>query len=303
MNYTQLFDTAYEKLKANEIIPAFRLLGQPLTELYRAHESEGTNDTLIAAARQHPLFELVQEDPLTKRAFTKPRGYAGDAVMMDYIYEGLSGKPMSPLGAGVFMATTRFSMGLSVVHRKALLSAYINDTVAQSDPFRILSIASGHCRELRGTLALDNAFKGEVWALDADAESCAEVKASYPTDKVKTVHANVKHLLVGKDGLQGQFNLIYSAGLFDYLNEAVASKLVSTLLEKLANNGRLLVANFLYNSSNSGYMECFADWRLIYRTEDELRALFPEALRASVQITVDPHSNVAYAVCTKAQHD
>ena len=34
----------------------------------------------------HQLRELLQQDPLTFRAFTKPRGYAGDAVMMDYVY-------------------------------------------------------------------------------------------------------------------------------------------------------------------------------------------------------------------------
>jgi len=28
----------------------------------------------------------VHADPLTYRAFSKPRGYAGDAVMMDHIY-------------------------------------------------------------------------------------------------------------------------------------------------------------------------------------------------------------------------
>jgi hypothetical protein len=271
-------------------------LGKPLSEIYQAHEQSGTAESVIAAARAHPLFALTQEDPFTERVFTKPRGYAGDAVMMDYIYKGLADKPMTALGAGAFQATTRVSMGLSVVHRKALLSAYINDTVALSDPFRILSIASGHCRELKETLVLDDAFAGDFIALDADAESCAEVKASYPTAKVKTVHANVKHLLMGKDGLEGQFDLIYSAGLFDYLSEPIASKLVATLLPKLSPNGRLLVANFLPESFGRGYMECFMDWRLIYRTEQELIDLFPEAMRKGVTVTVDPHANVAYAL-------
>jgi len=295
MNFNQLFDTAYEKLKTNEVIPAFRLLGKPLSEIYQAHESNGTAEIVIAAARAHPLFALTQEDPYTHRANTKPRGYAGDAVMMDYIYEGVADKPMSTLGTRIFQATTRVSMGLSVVYRKALLSAYINDTAALADPFRILSIASGHCRELKDTLSLDGAFNGEFIALDADELSCAEVKASYPAEKVKTIHANVKHLLVGKDGLQGQFNLIYSAGLFDYLAPAVASKLVSTLLSKLSPGGRLLVANFLPQSFGRGYMECFMDWRLIYRTEQELIDLFPEELHPQISITVDPHGNVAYA--------
>ena len=31
-----------------------------------------------------PIFALCQEDPYTRRAFEKPRGYAGDAVMLDF---------------------------------------------------------------------------------------------------------------------------------------------------------------------------------------------------------------------------
>lgn len=35
--------------------------------------------------RQHSLTQFLLQDPLTSRAFTKPRGYAGDAVMMDMV--------------------------------------------------------------------------------------------------------------------------------------------------------------------------------------------------------------------------
>jgi len=34
----------------------------------------------------HSLKELLLQDPFTRRAFEKPRRYAGDAIMLDYIY-------------------------------------------------------------------------------------------------------------------------------------------------------------------------------------------------------------------------
>src|SRR5262245_36232356 len=37
-------------------------------------------------AATDPLAALLHQDPFTRRAFEKPRGYAGDAVMMDLIY-------------------------------------------------------------------------------------------------------------------------------------------------------------------------------------------------------------------------
>jgi len=55
---------------------------------------DDTRKTISAAAWRmfarwaitHPIALYVHADPFTYRAFTKPRGHAGDAVMMDYIY-------------------------------------------------------------------------------------------------------------------------------------------------------------------------------------------------------------------------
>src|SRR5258708_23704561 len=38
------------------------------------------------ARENHELGNWVYQDPMTRRAYEKPRGYAGDAVMMDYLY-------------------------------------------------------------------------------------------------------------------------------------------------------------------------------------------------------------------------
>jgi extracellular factor (EF) 3-hydroxypalmitic acid methyl ester biosynthesis protein len=38
------------------------------------------------ARENHELRNWVYQDPMTRRAYEKPRGYAGDAVMMDYLY-------------------------------------------------------------------------------------------------------------------------------------------------------------------------------------------------------------------------
>jgi len=63
--------------------------------------------------------------------------------------------------------------------------------------------------------------------------------------------------------------------------------------------GRLLIANFLHCCHGRGYLDAFMDWHLNYRSAGELRNLFPEKLRALVQISTDPHENVAYAVLTR----
>src|SRR5262249_38418269 len=61
--------------------------------------------------------QVLHQDPFTYRAFSKPRGYAGDAVMMDYIY-GLgdarqADEDATPIGRAVFahMATRPSARG------------------------------------------------------------------------------------------------------------------------------------------------------------------------------------------------
>src|SRR5947209_16410808 len=58
--------------------------------------------------RQHPLMKLLQHDPLTWRAFTKPRGYAGDAVMMDLVYAAEDGYDL-PMLEGIDRKSTRLN--------------------------------------------------------------------------------------------------------------------------------------------------------------------------------------------------
>src|SRR6185503_16334963 len=52
----------------------------------RREEEPETWPDFARSCLDHPLRHVLHQDPFTYRAFSKPRGYAGDAVMMDYIY-------------------------------------------------------------------------------------------------------------------------------------------------------------------------------------------------------------------------
>ncbi len=83
---------------------------------------------------------------------------------------------------------------------------------------------------------------------------------------------SVRDLLTGN--LQyANFDLVYAAGLFDYLTEKVARALVARMVTFLKRGGTLLIANFASGLTDAGYMEAFMDWRLTYRTRDQMRSL------------------------------
>jgi cyclopropane fatty-acyl-phospholipid synthase-like methyltransferase len=61
---------------------------------------------------------------------------------------------------------------------------------------------------------------------------------------VQSLNKSVRELLRDRT-FEGRFDLIYSAGLYDYLEKKVATKLTDRLFELLAPGGYLLLTNFL----------------------------------------------------------
>ena len=77
-------DILHERLQDGRITLGLREVIEHLAS-HREDEPE-TWPQYVHACLQDPVCNLLYQDPFTYRAFSKPRGYAGDAVMMDYIY-------------------------------------------------------------------------------------------------------------------------------------------------------------------------------------------------------------------------
>ena len=82
---TELFDQTREALLARDIHAAMARLRAMLCSL-RAELPRTHWKALGERVRQHPIHQLLLESPFTHRGYAKPRGYAGDAGLMDLIY-------------------------------------------------------------------------------------------------------------------------------------------------------------------------------------------------------------------------
>jgi extracellular factor (EF) 3-hydroxypalmitic acid methyl ester biosynthesis protein len=97
-------------------------------------------------------------------------------------------------------------------------------------------------------------------------------------------------------------DLVYAAGLYDYLNERVAIRLTRQMFETLAPGGRLLIANFAPTLRDIGYMETYMGWKVKYRTRDDMKALsadIPLHAIASHRVFGDAFSNIVFLEVTK----
>lgn len=246
----------------------------------------------------HPIREFIHRDPFTYRSFSKPRGYAGDAVMLDMIYRGwpddLSGKDAA--AQPLLDYTTNRPAPCAVRNRAQTLAELIDETAQRRNDARILALASSHLREVEQMRNETDIFRGEIVALDQDAESLAVVERDYASRGVRTLHASIKHLLAGKIDLRG-FDLVYAASLFDYLPQPIAKALCERMFDMLDPGGRMLVANFVPNIPDVGYMESFMDWHLVYRDEVAMRdlaATIPRERIADLDLSFDGTGNIAY---------
>lgn len=258
-SYTQLTDTVID------------LLG-----LFKTAFSEKTwHAAVLPAARSHPIAQLIHECPFTRHSFTQPRGYPGDAGLLDFVYRhpaaAKAREAATDAGRTVMRLTVDVTACEAVRRRRSILAAKIDEAADRRPAPSILAVASGHLREAELSIALREGRIGRFLATDQDPTSLAVVDG-YRTSiaaAIETRTLTVRNILSGKADL-GSFDLVYAAGLYDYLDERVAARLTRILFDHVNAGGRLVVPNFLHGVREEAYMEVFMDWYLLYRTRQEV---------------------------------
>ncbi len=157
-------------------------------------------------------------------------------------------------------------------------------------------MACGHLRELALSAEFQAGKVGRFVGLDQDALSLTEVARSLPDAAVETVPGSIK-LLFGSTLAKETFDFIYTAGLYDYLDESFAQRLTKRMFEMLRPGGRLLGANFRPGVEDVGYMEAFMDWKLIYldtAAMERVAAKVPASALAGQRIFDDPTKTLVF---------
>lgn len=297
----ELLDRAHERINDGDVFDGMEELLGSLSERRREMPAASWVDW-CADLRAHPIFQQVQQSPLTRRAFEKPRGYPGDAATLDLIY-GIEPLPasVSVLGRQLYAWEFQCPFGRSVRARKELLAARIDRVCARTARPRVLSLACGHVREARSAQALLDRRLGAFFAIDQDAASLAVVAQELSGYGVVPVPGTVRAVVARKLRYR-DIDLAYAAGLFDYLPRPVAAQLTARLFEMLRSGGQLLIPNFVDSAPDVAYMEAFMDWQLVYRDEDELASLasvLPPDELASVEVFREEHGNVCVLEITR----
>jgi len=202
----------------------------------------------------------------------RPYGYHGDFDIIDRIYlNDVASDPRLAQWDEFFHWGTA---AVAVRNRKTFfLDHYVPRFVEARADVRMLNVGSGPCRDVSELLIqLDNQPVA-IDCLDADDRGFAHARDIIGLDdsRVTYIHRNALRL-----GGPARYDAIWSAGLFDYLDDELFVTLARRLGRLLSPGGEMVLGNFSLTNTQAGYM-AFGGWMLQHRSADHLLSLANKA--------------------------
>jgi len=260
----------------------------------------GTRSTVMAEffRTTAPFFDLTD---IGYRARNKPLGYAGDYLTIDLIYQWkLSSSGTVARWDELFH---RFDAPKAVRNRKTYFIETIKRIVEEGPGnISILNLASGPCRDVAECLESLNghAQRVEFHCIDIDREAL-----KYAEEMVKPYRDRTKIIFerqnVFRFKASRKYDLVWSGGLFDYLEDTTAVDVIKRMWECTSEGGKMIVGNFHPSNTSRNFMEWCGQWFLIHRSDEELRELFTRAGIPSEAVAIErePIGACIFAVAKK----
>jgi extracellular factor (EF) 3-hydroxypalmitic acid methyl ester biosynthesis protein len=249
------------------------------------------------------LHPLVLCSPFAYRTFHKPLGYAGDYEMVNMILrDPLEGSSLFAKSVNLWFLT----QAPATAHRNRiqyLTRRLVEETRRRQrhgGSMRIFDLGCGPAGEIQQFMEQDAISNyASFTLLDFNDETLAYAdqalndtrKRFERSTKIELIKKSVHQVLKEEAKLRGDesgYDLIYCAGIFDYLSDRICKRLMNIFYAMLEPGGYLIGTNVDVSNPSRNGMEYLLEWHLIYRSKEQLRSLIPdEAPAENVQIRSD----------------
>ncbi len=238
------------------------------------------------------LHPLMLASPFASRTFHKPLGYAGDYEMVNMMtrnpYEG-STAFAKIVNLWFLRQPPAEAHRNRLVHLEEKLVAETARVAARGRPARIYSLGCGPAVEIQRFLAHKGYSERASFVLadfneetlrhaqmvleHAAAQNGRNLSAQYVRKSVQQILKEAGRSI--ERPVEQCYDLVYCAGLFDYLSDAVCRRVLGVLYNWLAPGGLFLTTNVAPVNPLRNGMEHLLDWHLIYRNARQLSELRP----------------------------
>ena len=248
-------------------------------------------DPYYLSCRDHlhnEIHRFICAGGLNNMVFDKPLGHAGDYLTIYHYFLEYSGEHTYEILINQYSR----SIPAAIAHRNRIPLLEKEIKHHSRNGANIMSIGCGPAIEIQRTSTEPYFHDCNFTLFDADQRALDFVIDNLPAgiSNVSTINSSLLGLLKflkKKKGNGGDQDLIYCCGLFDYVGDRLAGRLLQGLYANLKPGGRLIVTNVSSDIDDRGYFEFFAGWELILRTREDMEKMASN-LPAEVKYQVNP---------------
>lgn len=217
--------------------------------------------------------EELDKGVMQNQSRNKPFGYPGDHLVIDWIYT----RKTAISGNGKLWDELyhRQAAPQAVRNRKDFFCKTLEALcLKKQGRVSVLDIASGPCRDIAEAVSMPGVRPERLsfHCVDVDPKAIEYAKGVIYESSQKAIFlweaANAFRIKP-----QSKYDLVWSAGLFDYLNSRYAVFLLKRMWGWTKEGGSLIFGNFHPRNPSRNYMEWCGGWFLIHRTEEDMSLL------------------------------
>jgi hypothetical protein len=209
---------------------------------------------------------ILNEDTLIGHGFVKPFGYPGDFRLIDKIYRFEINEDPKYRNWDLFFQN---QPGASAVrNRKDFFLEYCNNLASNRRDVKVLILGSGPASDVHEFLSgLSGSMSISFDLIDFDQSAIDFSMTKNRKFNGKIAYHKINALRFNPFML---YDLIWSAGLFDYFKDKHFTFLIRKYINCLTNDGEMVISNFSTKNPTKRLMEVLSDWYLNLRTESDL---------------------------------
>lgn len=248
----------------------------------QARNGRLTTDDL--ARLREVLGEANSVETMQGFCFQKPHGYTGDYELIDRMYTRyVSDKAHLSRWDIYSQDHAAFRAVLNRVEYLCRLLEKKQYAALAAPGLEVLNLACGPGRDMLKFFENNPDAQVHFDCIEQDQNAVNHAQALCQRFLHKTTF-HVKNALRFQS--KKQYDLIWSAGLFDYFDDKVFVFMLKKLGTMVAEGGEIVIGNFSTTNPSRSYMELF-EWRLNHRSPHTLKALAVVAGFATGKVSVE----------------
>ena len=229
------------------------------------------------------IRDSLNENTLIGHGYVKPFGYPGDFSIIHNIYQ----KYVNP--DRKYSNWDRFFQNQAGAHAVRNRKEYFLNRCAEIDKrdkkeTRILILGSGPATDVNEYLQShpDSSIHFDLVDFDQNAIDFAKSQNEQFKDSIDYFKINVLRFKPYQ-----WYNLIWSAGLFDYFKDKHFVYMINKYYKYLTEGGEFIIGNFSNSNPTRRLMEVLSDWYLNHRSKYDLVRMAIEAEAREEQVEVE----------------